>query len=71
MKSLDQHNQERREWRDKLSNLNEPHPNGIACPKEGCDGELWDSNPSMVLTSNPPQKNVHCPACGYYGFRIA
>lgn len=45
-----------------------PHPNGIACP--ACGKELWDSNPSLTLTSNPPKKNVHC-GCGYHGYRLA
>lgn len=70
MKTLDEFNEERRKahaeggiTRDK------PHPNGIACPK--CGKELWDSSPNVTLTSSPPQKNVHCPACGYHGYRIA
>jgi len=48
-------------------NDNSPQPNGIECPK--CKEELMDSNPMMTLTSNPPQKNVHCPKCEYSGYR--
>jgi len=49
--------------------INQPHPNGIACPK--CGAELWDSDPTRMLASNPPQKNVNCPGCGYVGYRFA
>jgi len=41
----------------------------INCPK--CKEELWDSASMCTLTSNPPQKNVHCPKCGYRGYRLA
>jgi len=69
MKTLDEFNESARKAHERLDKLNQPHPNGIACPS--CGTELWDSNPMMTLTSNPPQKNIHCPACGYHGFRIA
>ena len=38
-----------------------------ACPE--CQHELMDSNPSVCLTSWPPQYMVHCPNCGYTGSR--
>jgi DNA-directed RNA polymerase subunit RPC12/RpoP len=66
MKSLDQHN------REVLARQNEPtvpHPNGIECPE--CGSELWDSSPTMLLISNPPQKHVHCEKCGFRGHRLA
>lgn len=66
LKSLAQHNQERMDSHRAAQKMNEPHPNGLACPE--CGKELWDSTPMMVLTSNPPQKNVHCPACGHRGY---
>lgn len=44
-----------------------PAKNGIACPK--CGAELIDTNPSVVLTSNPPRYLVHCEACDYSGTR--
>lgn len=68
MKTLMEHNAERDQaW----INMNDssPRPNGIACPE--CGKELMDSNPFVTLTSAPPQKNVHCPACGYVGYRRA
>jgi hypothetical protein len=43
--------------------------NGIACPN--CGTELIDSNPNLVLTSFPPQKNVRCDNCDYTGYRVA
>lgn len=48
---------------------NEPRPNGIACVK--CGNELSDTTPNMVCASLPPQKNVHCPKCGWHSFRLA
>lgn len=45
-----------------------PCRNGIACPR--CSAELWDSSPMLSLTSFPSQKNVHCDACGFRGFRV-
>lgn len=69
LKTLGEHNAARRKQAEAAERLRQPHANGIACP--GCGKELWDSSPSMLLTSNPPQKNVHCPACGYSGYRLA
>ncbi len=46
-----------------------PCLNGIACPK--CGNELYDTNPSFILTSYPPQYSVHCEHCHYSGYRIA
>jgi len=62
LKSLEDHNFEvqRARW-------GSPAPNGIACPL--CGNELWDSSPSIMLTSYPPQYNVHCPSCNYHGYR--
>lgn len=69
MKTLDEFNKSARKAHELVDKLNQPHPNGIGCPS--CGTELWDSNPMLMLTSNPPQKNIHCPACGYRGYRIA
>ncbi len=38
------------------------------CPK--CGSELYDTNPMVVLTSYPPQKNIHCVECDYVGFSL-
>ena len=66
MKTLDEHNAERR----RLHSLgNEPRPNGIACPT--CGSELLDLNPMETFTSNPPQKKIGCPKCSYVGYRVA
>jgi len=69
LKTLDKHNDERWQEHHTLEKLNQPHPNGIACPK--CGKELWDSCPSKTLTSYPAQKNINCPNCGYVGYRLA
>lgn len=45
-----------------------PIPNGLACPE--CGKELMDSD-GMILTSNPPQRNIQCSDCDYRGYRIA
>ena len=47
---------------------NEPVKNGIACPD--CGEGLLDSTPMYILDSNPPQKAVKCPSCGYSGYRL-
>jgi uncharacterized protein with PIN domain len=44
-------------------------PNGIACPD--CNLELVDSQPMYSLASSPPQKEIHCPSCGWKGYRLA
>lgn len=69
MKTLEEHNKEREQSYELWRKRQEPHPNGIACPK--CGEELWDSNPMVTLYSNPPKKYVHCPKCGYRGYRLA
>lgn len=40
--------------------------NGIACPN--CGEELFDSD-NYILTSNPPQRNVHCEKCNFKSYR--
>lgn len=68
LKNLGDLNQrQHRRWHE--ANSNEPRPNGIACPD--CGHELNDTAPNIVMTSNPPQKNIGCPGCDYVGFRIA
>lgn len=69
LKSLDSFNADRWAAHKQTLDANKPHPNGIACPQ--CGAELWDSNPMVTLTSCPAQKNVHCPACGHVGYRLA
>jgi ribosomal protein S27AE len=69
LKSLDQHTSERREMHEKMWEAMAPHPNRIACPD--CGHELWDTNPTMLLASCPPKKDIHCPVCGYSGYRLA
>lgn len=65
MKTLNEWNQERREIHRPVEY---PHPNGIAC--ENCGGELEDTD-AMLLTSNPPKRNIRCPSCGRVGYRVA
>lgn len=67
MKLLSEHNREARDRHNQLAG--KPCMNGIACPD--CGAELFDSSPLITLTSNPPQKNIHCEQCKYFGYRIA
>lgn len=67
MKTLAEHEAEARAIHERMRDADNPHANGIACPE--CGGELWDSNPTFVLDSCPPRKEIHCPACGYRGCR--
>lgn len=69
MKTLAEHNEERQEWYRRIDEGMQPQPNGIECPE--CGAELWDCDPTITLTSNPPQKAVQCPECGYIGYRLA
>lgn len=55
--------------RAKYFGPNERISNWIACPL--CGSALYDSNPSFVLTSYPPQKETACTKCVYTGYRIA
>lgn len=66
MKSLDEFNKDRLEI---IEFQTSPHPNGIECPE--CGGELWDSNPTMMLMSHPARMSVHCPICHWAGSRVA
>ena len=62
LKTLEEHNTEA------LKPKVEPkYNNGIACPN--CGKELIDSNPYLILTSNPPQTATKCLNCGYQGSR--
>lgn len=69
MKTLDKFNTDRFKHYDSMAKLNQPHPNGIKCPE--CGKELWDSRPMITLTTSPPRKDIHCPKCGYKGYRLA
>lgn len=68
METLEDYNRRRRQEQH-YTDSSQPRPNGIACPQ--CGAEMLDSRPGETLTSNPPQKNVHCPKCGYAGYRVA
>ena len=68
LKTLEEHNDMVWKNQQSFADLSRPQKNGIACPK--CGEEMWDSNPMITLTSNPPKKNVHCD-CGYVGYRLA
>jgi len=69
LKALDEHNAERVAAYELAS---APRPNGIACPE--CGKELVDTD--ATVKSAPflrvmPYVVTHCPACDYYGERVA
>ena len=66
MKTLKEFNIEKRRQFGILKE--NPHQNGIICPE--CGAELWDSFPGTVLSSYPPQMDIHCEKCGYKGYRL-
>lgn len=68
MKTLEEYN-ERKNERMEIHKLISERKNGIACPT--CGEELIDTTPNVLLTSNPPQKNIECMNCGYIGYRLA
>lgn len=62
MKTLEEHN------RSVLREKTRIRGNGILCPK--CKtGELYDSQPDIMLTSYPPQYPVACLDCDFTGSR--
>lgn len=64
LRSIESWQEYRRKEHELLDfNRYRPRPNGIACPK--CSAEMVDTSPNISLTSNPPQKYVHCPACEF------
>ena len=67
LKSLSEFNKERR--KRYIIGEKEKQWNGIACPE--CGNELFDSSPSMELTSYPPQKRVACVNCKFTGTRVS
>ena len=54
MKTLEEYEKEK-------AYLREHHGTGIQCP--ACGDELVESNPGVILTTNPARKAVHCPTC--------
>lgn len=62
MKTLEQNNLE-----NIYQDNSKPQKNNIECPK--CKSELYDTNPNITLTSNPPKKEIHCDNCDYKGYR--
>lgn len=60
LKKIDDHNKERYDsWCRILDRIG----TGVECPS--CGEELIETHPGVILTSNPPQKLVHCPKCEY------
>lgn len=76
LKTLNEHNADRLAMHEVYREKNKPQPNGIECPE--CGKELRDSQPAVTIKEDengdaifPPQKHIHCPACGYRGYRVS
>jgi hypothetical protein len=67
LKTLDEHNTQQRQYQMSMMD-DTPRLNGIACPN--CEEEMYDTNPNIILTSFPAQKNIHCENCKYTGCRV-
>jgi uncharacterized protein with PIN domain len=65
MKSLDEHNEDRR--RTHIEYRNVVNRAGVACPK--CGAEMEIDQPGVVNASLPPSQWVTCPACQYQGLK--
>ncbi len=68
IKTLEEHEAERRSAHAGIFYPAQPRKNGIACPT--CSAELYDSTPMEMLTVLPPRLRIHCD-CGYTGTRTA
>lgn len=62
--TLDEHNRQISELMAEDSNMRAA---GILCNK--CGVRMLYSN-DVILSSIPPRRNVHCPACGETGYKI-
>ena len=69
LKSLQDHNEARREAI--LRAREDRHKTGIACPQ--CGTELRNTEPGVLLASNPPQVRLDCPNpdCKHVAFALA
>mgnify|MGYP003334494186 CR=1 FL=1 len=58
MKTVEEHNKQMRE-------MYAPKDigTGVQCPH--CGGEMFETQPGVILTSYPHQKRVNCKSCGY------
>jgi len=63
MKTLEQHNQQRREQERAFREI--ANKTGLACDK--CGAEMLLRNPGLINASNPPTQSVYCPKCGHSG----
>lgn len=43
---------------------------GVLCPNCFEPQELVLTHPGTILCSMPAQMNVHCPVCGYHGYKV-
>lgn len=64
MKTLNEYNKDRRAEIKTAEQI--PQKAGVLCE---CGAELVYSD-NCVLTSMPPQRNVHCPSCGFSGYKV-
>jgi DNA-directed RNA polymerase subunit RPC12/RpoP len=69
VKKLSEVNEERYEhYRQQQERAKKAHLTGIACDE--CGTELHYLNPELLLMSSPPKRDVHCPQCGFRGYKV-
>lgn len=61
MKTLDEHNRERRQWIEERRRAADKVETGVACPD--CGNEMVFVNPHAINASIPPSRTVKCPNC--------
>ncbi len=67
MKTVEEHNQEvtkrTMEW------LKVAYKTGVRCPtcyeKDNTEVEMLKDDPYQLMMSNPPQRTIYCPTCGF------
>ena len=60
--------EEEKKWAEIYSN-SKKYGTGIGCPR--CGEELIQTNPNLLLCSDPPRKSVHCNLCDFKGSILA
>jgi len=68
VKSLDEHNKDRRAEIARQVQSDLDALSGVACPK--CGTEMKYLSEHSMNLSNPPSRTVSCPKCGAAGYKL-
>ena len=66
MKTLEEHNKDKREMYFPRFKTN--YPANVKC--DDCGTEMGYTNPNAVYTSYPAQQQVQCPKCNKLGYKV-